>query len=211
VRARIRPSALRVRLNKPTYTPEWNETFQRWAKHYVDKHFWRVKHVYITKDDALQECAVVFARCARNYTGKIDNPAWFMSIYKVAIVNEWNKASLVDQNHRDITYCDDLTSLDSISCSPSNEGNSGPFLQELRQCQSELQYMADILTRMPSELFDFLSKDGSRKSRRQRVKRCYGPMKDLTQNIVEQYMDLRTSSVTAAEEALVDLNRLINV
>lgn len=68
----------------------WRGAFENWSRAYVEKNFWRVRYTFQTKDDALQECALIFARCLNYYADRVDNPAWLMSLYKIAVVNDWN-------------------------------------------------------------------------------------------------------------------------
>lgn len=75
--------------DRMTYEPRWDDGMARYAKRWVARHHHRVRPLCPEREDALQECLVVFAKCARLYAGKIDNPAWFMAVYKTALARYW--------------------------------------------------------------------------------------------------------------------------
>ncbi len=86
--------------------PAWGGPFEKWARNYVNKNHWRAAHVFGSEEDSLQECAAVFARCLRTYQGKVDNPAWFMSLFKISVINEWNTVSIKDAHQREMYDAD---------------------------------------------------------------------------------------------------------
>jgi len=71
-----------------SFTPQWR-IVERYAQRWAATKHWRVKLICDDVDDALGECMFVYAKCARIYTGKVDNPAWFMALYKRALANYW--------------------------------------------------------------------------------------------------------------------------
>lgn len=71
------------------FAPLWDEGMARFAKRWVAANHHRVRQVCPEREDSLQECLVVYAKCARLYAGKIDNQAWFMAVYKTALARYW--------------------------------------------------------------------------------------------------------------------------
>jgi hypothetical protein len=75
-----------------TFRPRWNGPCEAFAKRFVAANLWRVQAL-LDKDEAIQECAVIFARCCRLYEGKVDNPAWFMSLFTRALSRDFHTLS----------------------------------------------------------------------------------------------------------------------
>jgi len=59
----------------------------------VYKNFWRVREKFGTQEDAIQECIVIFLKCADRYAGTVDNARWFMSLYTQSVHNAWVNAA----------------------------------------------------------------------------------------------------------------------
>lgn len=76
--------------------PRWQGVFEQWTQKFVNKNHWRVAYVWGSHEDVMQECGLVFARCLDRYRGKVDNHAWFMSLYKISIINEFNTMAVRD-------------------------------------------------------------------------------------------------------------------
>lgn len=128
------------------YKPVWDAVFEGWSRRFVGRNHWRVAAI-LDPDEATQECALVFARCARHYTGKVDNPAWFMSLYKVAVSNHFNNLAL--SNERAMRAAAAAETLPR----PSSEFGDGPLLTALGEASVELrQVLVLALVTAPQEL-----------------------------------------------------------
>ena len=69
------------------FEPEWRGVFEHWTRSYMRVHHWKIRY-QMDFDDAVQECAVIFAWCLRKTTsrgGRIDNVRWFMRYYQRAV------------------------------------------------------------------------------------------------------------------------------
>jgi len=84
----------------PPYQPPWRGVFESWSRKWVARHYWRVQHIVDSKEDALQECGLVFAKCCRKYGDRVNNPAWFMALYIRAVMNTWNTLARRDEDER---------------------------------------------------------------------------------------------------------------
>ena len=141
-----------ARLPRPIYRKpmprfEWSGVFENYARKYVKKHLWRVAHILGSEEDAMQEAAVVFYRCRNRYEGKVDNPAWFMSLFKIALVNEWASISAKDSQMRSIPIAD-----------PSEEivYNDGELVAALSGASEELQILMRTIANAPAEFLGLL-------------------------------------------------------
>ena len=84
----------------PTFA--WGGAYERYARAWVERNHWRIKHYIGGKDDALQECAIIFCRCAAIYKGKVSEPKHMMSLFKIALVNDFNTFAKRDTQQRDL-------------------------------------------------------------------------------------------------------------
>jgi hypothetical protein len=102
-----------IRRTLPTvYHPQWQGPFEKYSRSFVSKHYWRVKNIVDSPEDAVQECAVVFSKCKAKYEYMVDNPRWFMRLYQVSLVNYLNKLSTTDTKKRTIlSYVDACQAL----------------------------------------------------------------------------------------------------
>lgn len=75
--------------NRVSFAPHWDGEIEGYAKRWVAQHHWRVRRLCAEREDSLAECMVVFAKVARVYAGKVDNPRWFMALFKKALANYW--------------------------------------------------------------------------------------------------------------------------
>lgn len=130
-----------------TYRPEWNAAFEGWSRNFIRRNHWRVAAI-LEPEEAVQECALVFARCADRYAGKVDNPAWFMSLFQRAVGNHFNNLAL--SNERAARAAAAIAELPN----PNHiEWNNGPLLTALGEASEELrQVLVLALVKAPHEL-----------------------------------------------------------
>ena len=69
--------------------PQWEGTFENYSRSFVYKNRGRAEQTLPTRDDALQECAVVFTRIISKYGTTVTEPRHFMALYKTALANHW--------------------------------------------------------------------------------------------------------------------------
>lgn len=67
---------------RPSFTPEIRGVTVNTVRKY-----YRTLHRTHEFEDLLQEAFLVYWRCKNRYTGTVDNPAWFMSLYTQALHN----------------------------------------------------------------------------------------------------------------------------
>jgi len=78
----------------------WAGAFEGYARNWVRKNFWRVREVCITEEDALQDCAMVFARVSNKYAALVNDPSWMMALYKQALANHFHNLSTAATSRR---------------------------------------------------------------------------------------------------------------
>lgn len=138
------------------YVPVWEGVFRNWAIAWVRKQHWRVIHQIPTEEDALQECAMIFAKCADRYYGRVNNPKWFMSLFKTAVNNYWNGMALRDREQRELLTYHDADALDVHPGTNAVSYNDAPFRVHLSQVSAELREVLRVLVRAPSEIIEYI-------------------------------------------------------
>ena len=148
------------------YHPQWKgSAFEEWTNKFINNNHWRVVHLFSDREDAYQECAVVFAICKDRYRYKVDNPAWFMSLYKIAVINKWNKLSRKDEKHRELIdstavltneYDDGASDEATAPGIQPAEPPTAPFVVAINELGPELRLVLDRLINAPAEFITSL-------------------------------------------------------
>lgn len=152
----------------------WRGTFENWSKAYVAKNFWKVRNLFQTEEDALQECALIFTRCLNYYADKVDNPAWLMSLYKVAVINDWNTFARRDADMRsviDFRISSDEEREDAAPLPVPTDSNQGMLAVRLAEASTELRAALTLLAKAPTEVLMTIFKDDARANVNRRLRR----------------------------------------
>jgi DNA-directed RNA polymerase specialized sigma24 family protein len=136
------------------WRPLWGGSFEAWAKKYVGKNLWRVNKQF-AHEDAMQECVLIFLRCAKLYEGKIDNPAWFMSIFKISVINDFNTFAKRDSRMRQ------AEAMAAHAYEPRHhiEFSQGPLMAIISKGSEELKQVLKVIVESPSEFVGLLLQD----------------------------------------------------
>ena len=141
----------------------WEGPFENWARAWVAKNFWKVQHHCMTREDALQECALIFARCIETYKDRVDNPAWMMSLFQMAVRNDWITFAQKDTQHRGLNWLPtqgDVSDLRELGKLPIQRieitQSEGPLLAALSGASEELRTVLGIIFSSPAEVLDVL-------------------------------------------------------
>jgi hypothetical protein len=200
--------------------PAWSGVFELYSKNWVRKHFWRVKHCIPTQEDALQECGVVFARCVRSYVKarRVNNHAWFMSLYQRALANQWNSFSVKDSQRRELLL--NFVSQYDLFEEGSNEEhrtaealdaastNWGPMLGQLRSSAGELFGVLSTLANAPNDTLAALFSGCSPDRQRTRISKLKKTDDDFVIDCVREFVRMRLASPNSlidGQELLRDL------
>ncbi len=137
------------------WRPQWTGPYENYARHWVRKQYWRVRHVCPTRDDAISECALVYAKCVDRYInnseqnakegyGVVNNHAWFMALFKQSIYYRWIRLQWNDEAMRSIesdTHVEDL--LSNLTPTPYQNESGWRRSRELEA--SDVQYPDGVL------------------------------------------------------------------
>jgi hypothetical protein len=135
------------RVTRPgIFRPRWDGPCEKFAKAYVASNLWRVRHL-LTYDEAVQECAVIFARCCRLYEGKVDNPKWFMALFTRGIKNDFH--TLARKNTKLIAGDSAAKKLHDRN---AVEASEGPLYSALCHGSDELRQVFAVMAAAPQEL-----------------------------------------------------------
>lgn len=149
------PSAIVETLTKPKrkryyIPPKWPGTFENWSRQWVSRNYWKVRTYFGSKEDALAECAAIFARCLHHYAETIDNHAWFMALFKRAVANDWITFAHKDTLMRNMV----LDAPDSAVAYPL-----GPTAARVLDASADTLAILQVIADAPPELIEFLFAD----------------------------------------------------
>jgi hypothetical protein len=137
-------------------------------------------------EDCMQMAGEVFARCSNRYSGTVDNPAWFMSLFQKALANEFHYYAVecglrreaekqhieeIQQNHTEVEI--ESASLSTITMDAS----------------SELKQVLTTIANAPREFLEILLKESDDSGWSRRLCRLCGTKK-LNEGIVAELRSL---------------------
>ena len=128
----------------PPWTPDWKR-HEGWSRNFVKANLWRVRRSVGDHEDCMQECRLIFYKCVDRYQGKVDNPAWFMSLYMRAVHNAFADHATRNEHLAMFVPADD-------TIPPPIEQPTGPLLVVLSKASGELKEVLRIAAAAPSEL-----------------------------------------------------------
>lgn len=98
----------------------------------------------MTEEDLVQESHIVFLKLKRTYT-EVDNPKWFMTLYKTAFTNRINDLSNKKTRSVPESLECDMGEDTDLSNWCHNNGNDGYFQVLLDQIPQELRTALNFL------------------------------------------------------------------
>lgn len=126
---------------KIKYRPTWGGPIAGFTVNAIRKVFPMMANQY-EFEDLLQEAQIKFLACCRAYSGKVDNPAWFMSLYKRALVNHLTTLAERNSRYNFLDYNDPALLPDVLDASLNG---------------SELIEVMQVMTNLPTEFAEVLT------------------------------------------------------
>lgn len=169
------------RYQPPVMPPyEWAGVFENWSRGWVHRNFWRVREYFGDRDDALQECALIFVRCCKSYKGPPNQPKLMMAYFKLAVSNDWNTFSVRDGRQREIPIPDEAEQLDF---------SQGPLAAALSRGSDDLKQFLRVIETAPADFLAILFRDDNLVALNRRIKRLCG-IKQSSADIIGELRSL---------------------
>lgn len=87
----------------------WPPAFEHWTHKWVYQEFWRVERYFGSREDAYQQCAVLFCVCCQRKGHLIAHPPQMMVYYQRSVRNMWVDIAKKNSAETDlITLTDEL-------------------------------------------------------------------------------------------------------
>lgn len=138
-------------VRRRVYIPKFEGAIEGYVVNFLSRNFWRVEG-YIEREDLMQEARCLFYKLQRRYS-YVDNPAWFMSLFKVAFSNEFHGLSNRRTERMSFEACS-IDDVDSIMDWVSNEDNQGLVFVLVEQAPEEVRAVLSLLASAPMELLE---------------------------------------------------------
>lgn len=138
------------------FMPDLTQTIDKWTHKWVNRHYWRVRHIVDSEEDAYQECMVVLSKCYDRYVrhGRVNNQKWFESLYMTSVINRWNNMSRLDERERSLVVstvdADPPNDIDSVSY------NDGPAYVSWCELSAEARIVLETMMDAPMAVIDFV-------------------------------------------------------
>ena len=97
---------------KIKFLPQWKGPIEGYTINTIKSYYPRLQSAH-EFEDLIQEAYLKFMQCCRHYTGKVDNGAWFMALYKRALTNQFNNMLEKNGRYSFIDYQDSMTMPES--------------------------------------------------------------------------------------------------
>lgn len=120
-------------------------------------------------DDARQEAQIVFLNVKRTYQGKVDNPAWFMALYKRSLAGHFHDLATRDTRQRHTCNVSDMQHDDDDAPAPEAVGdtcNTGELLVHVSRAPAEIKQVLSLLFNAPTEIVEFVCSGWGQSSQR---------------------------------------------
>lgn len=138
--------------------PEWcvwsGSGFERYAFKFCARNHWRVRRYLGDFEDCMQQCACEWVYCRNRYGCVVNNPAWFMALYKLSLYCMFNSYS-----NRDTAARMALERYAEVP-RPTIEHSHGPFAAALGRASPELKAALTMLADAPAEIWDIALSGG---------------------------------------------------
>ena len=126
-------------MKKIPYRPIWPGPIEGHAVNTVRYYYGRL-NAWHEFDDLLQEAYIVFIKCKRAYSGTVDNPAWFMSLFSNSLRNRF--INLIRHGPR-YNFVEDLESVSTEAAGDlENDGYLACLLEDLPMVLSMMTRLA---------------------------------------------------------------------
>lgn len=138
---------------KQKYIPVFEGPLEGFAVNYITKNFWRVDSNIFDREDLLQEAHCLFLKMKGMYR-KVDNPKWFMALYKVALINYINKLSNTKTERFGVEIFMEEDISDSHVIGIHKTHNEGEMLSLLEKAPPEVRAVLSLFLEAPRELLE---------------------------------------------------------
>ncbi len=128
----------------------WEGVFSLYAQKFTNRNAWRVRRIFPEREDVLQECALVFARCVDRYATKVNNQAWMMALYKAALANHFH--SLASRSTATAEGSEIYRDAVMVWSQDGADANMGSVATRIADAGEEVVHVLRFLADAPNEL-----------------------------------------------------------
>jgi hypothetical protein len=166
------------------YEPEFAGPIEGYVHNFLKTNFWKVSRS-MEYEDCIQEARLVFLECKSRYP-VVDNPKWFMSLFKRAWFTHFvDLASSDTKAKAEVTEFDETPVLESVV----GDDHPGMVLMMIEKAPQEIKSVMALLINAPTELIETLVTDLSggpimRRRALRKINACIG-LED-TRDVVQE-------------------------
>jgi len=138
------------------YRQRFKGPIEGFVVNYIQKHLWRVNRL-VDVDDLMVDAQRLYFECFDRYItkGRVDNPKWFMALFKVSFINYFNAISNEVTKQKGIRNFTELSNEDSdFSLDDYIKGfdsNWGELIIKVAESPPEVKEVLAVLLEMPLE------------------------------------------------------------
>ncbi len=150
----------------------WEGEIEGYVVKTLHRELWRFVKI-MSFEDAYQEAYVKFMEIAERYSGKVDNPRWFMSLYKVALANRITDfANIRNRMRRLVCFSEMQDENDPIPYEEKLLGSedtaySEMLLEEvLEDAPEHVRQVLTLLANMDTEMLSVIAQSWEQRGKR---------------------------------------------
>lgn len=145
---------------------EWKDPYRGWAMKWINSNYWKVARYFGSREDAVQECALLYMRVVRHYSGKPLARAHLMALYKTTVFRAWMHYAKSDTKLEDIELFEGTDyAVDRLLALPDQT-----LYAALCAASWQLQFVLEVIAQAPAELLQLMLAPGPKAKMNKRWK-----------------------------------------
>lgn len=149
-----------------SFRPEWKGPIEGFVVNTIKRNFWRLKKSY-QFEDLFQEAYLLFLELEKRYSGKVDNPRWFMSLYSRSLINritdfanettKLQAETALSEAVPKTNGKEKIAKEDARDMIPGELRNEGELISLLDSAPGEIASVLNVLLGAPTEFLELLT------------------------------------------------------
>jgi len=140
-------------MKKAVLIADWEgSVYQKWARAFCLKNFWRVSHTLVDIEDMMSECALQYVDCRKRYGSTVNHPKQFMYLFMRGVRMVINTLSTKDSKSRKVIQ---QISEKKLSCTHPQADVSAA----LSYASDELKEVLKVFLEAPKEILSTLGSE----------------------------------------------------
>lgn len=127
---------------------EWKDPYRGWAMKWINANYWKVARHFGSREDAEQECALLYFRVVRHYEHIHLTRAHLMALYKTTVLRSWMHYARGDTRLENIEFFEGIDyAVHRLLALPDQL-----LYASLSAASWQLQFVLEVIANAPSDV-----------------------------------------------------------